>query len=149
MARFLIRGLAYFWASPTTIIIGFPAAVLALVSRGRVCCVDGVLEVCGGVPRWLLEHATVLEGGAAAITFGHVVVGRDQGVLEQTRLHERVHVAQYERWGPFFIPAYLAASLWVLLRRGQPYLDNPFEREAFEAERLAASTDERRTRSSG
>ena len=38
---------------------------------------------------------------------------------------------QYERWGPFFIPAYLAASLWMLVTGRDPYRENPFEREAF------------------
>ena len=38
---------------------------------------------------------------------------------------------QYERWGPFFIPAYLLSSLVQLLRRRDPYLDNRFEREAY------------------
>ena len=130
----ILRGFAYFWASPTTIVLGLPAIVLALLSGGRVRSVEGVFEVSGGLPRWLLTHATLLSGGAAAITFGHVVVGRDEATLERTRIHERVHVAQYERWGPFFVPAYVLASLWVLLRRGKPYRDNPFEREAFAKE---------------
>jgi hypothetical protein len=30
-----------------------------------------------------------------------------------------------------FIPAYVLASLMVLLRGGQAYRDNPFEREAY------------------
>jgi hypothetical protein len=64
------------------------------------------------------------------MTFGHVVVGRDQWTLASCRAHERVHVRQYERWGPFFIPAYVAASVWAILRRRHPYFDNPFEVEA-------------------
>jgi hypothetical protein len=32
------------------------------------------------------------------------------------------------------IPAYLLASLYVYSRGRNPYLDNPFEREAFENE---------------
>ena len=68
--------------------------------------------------------------GAAAVTFGHVVVGRDQWALASCRAQERVHVRQYECWGPFFIPAYVAASVWAILRRRDPYFDNPFEVEA-------------------
>jgi hypothetical protein len=43
-----------------------------------------------------------------AITLGHVVLATTESALKKTRSHERVHVRQYERWGPFFIPAYLA-----------------------------------------
>jgi hypothetical protein len=42
-----------------------------------------------------------------------------------------VHVRQYERWGPFFIPAYLLCSVWLMLRGYNAYLDNPFEVEAY------------------
>lgn len=68
--------------------------------------------------------------GADAMTLGHVVIGRDAMALEGTRAHERVHVRQYERWGPFFVPAYFLAGAWALLRGGHPYFDNRFEREA-------------------
>jgi hypothetical protein len=65
-----------------------------------------------------------------AITFGHVILGIDEPTLERVRAHEHVHVRQYERWGPLFIPAYLLSSLVQLLRCRHPYLDNYFEREA-------------------
>jgi hypothetical protein len=65
------------------------------------------------------------------MTLGHVVIGRDAVSLENTRSHERVHVEQYERWGPLFVPAYLLASLWAIARRRHPYFDNAFEQEAF------------------
>ena len=45
---------------------------------------------------------------------------------------ERVHVRQYERWGPFFLPAYFACSLAALARGRDAYRANPFEKEAFE-----------------
>ena len=80
---------------------------------------------------WLLTHGTFLKGGASAITFGHLVFGRDRECLDYSRAHERVHVRQYERWGPFFLPAYGLASLWLWFRRQDPYMDNPFEREAY------------------
>jgi hypothetical protein len=54
------------------------------------------------------------------------------------RAHEQVHVRQYERWGPFFVPAYLASSLWQGLCGRHLYRDNHFERPAFAAERAAA-----------
>jgi hypothetical protein len=50
--------------------------------------------------------------------------------LAQTRAHERAHVRQYERWGIFFLPAYLLASAGAWLRGAAPYADNVFERQA-------------------
>ena len=120
--------LAYLWASPATA-LGLLFALLAL-RGGRMAGRDGVLEVYGPLVRWALTHVTIVPGGVAAITFGHVVLGCDGGALEWSRTHERVHVRQYERWGPFFVPAYLAASLWAYLRGRDFYLDNRFEREA-------------------
>jgi hypothetical protein len=71
--------------------------------------------------------------GAAAMTFGHIVTAGDRHSLESTRAHERVHVRQCEVWGPLFVPAYLAASLWAMLRGRDFYFDNWFEVEAFQA----------------
>lgn len=124
------RILAYTWAAPTTA-IGILFVGLAVLTGGRIQVIRGVLEVHGGVVRWLLRHCTLVRGGASAMTLGHVVLGRDRQSLERSRGHEQVHVRQCERWGPFFLPAYLLASLWVLIRGGQPYMDNPFEREAY------------------
>jgi hypothetical protein len=73
---------------------------------------------------------TPLACGADAMTLGHVVIGRDARALELTRDHERVHVRQYESWGPFFVPAYLCAGACAFLQGGHPYFDNRFEREA-------------------
>lgn len=107
--------------------------VLALPGlwRGRLRVVEGVIEVHGPLVKWMLTHGTPLPGGASAMTFGHVVLGVSEAALERTRAHERVHVRQYERWGPLFLPAYLAASVWAFVRGRHVYLDNPFEREAF------------------
>jgi hypothetical protein len=65
------------------------------------------------------------------MTLGHVVIGRDPVVLDRCRKHEWVHVRQYERWGPLFLPAYLLCSAWLWWHGRNPYLDNPFEVEAF------------------
>lgn len=94
--------------------------------------VRGVLEASGGIVGVLLRYCTILPGGASAMTLGHVVLGVNRAALKRSRRHERIHVRQCERWGPLFLPAYLLASLWVLLCGRRPYLDNPFEREAFE-----------------
>jgi hypothetical protein len=131
LARAARRAFAYAWALPTTA-VGLLFLPLALVSRtGGAKVVDGVLELHGGPVDFFLRHCTLLKGGASAMTLGHVVLGRDAALLELTRGHERVHVRQCERWGPFFIPAYLIASVLVMLRGGRPYEDNPFEREAY------------------
>ena len=66
-----------------------------------------------------------------AITLGHVVLGLDTACLDGARAHEQVHVRQYERWGPLFVPLYLASSGWQWLRGGCPYRDNHFERDAY------------------
>ncbi len=61
-----------------------------------------------------------------AITLGHVVLSVD--VLDEPTLqHELVHVRQFERWGPLFMPLYLLASAYALGRGRHPYRDNRFE----------------------
>jgi hypothetical protein len=131
LMRRICRPLVYLWVLPTSS-LGLLALVVAC-TRGRVQTrvVAGVLEIHGGWIAHLLRDYTLLPGGASAMTLGHVVLGRSQRLLDQTRDHERVHVRQCERWGPLFIPAYLGASLIVWLRGGRPYDDNPFEREAY------------------
>jgi hypothetical protein len=132
MRRRLARVMCYLWAAPVT------AAGLVIVivagRRGRAAVVDGVIEAHGPWLGWALRHLIPLRGGAAAITLGHVVLARDQAAHEHTRAHERVHVRQYERWGVLFIPAYVTAGLWAAARGRHAYFDNPFEREAFDAE---------------
>lgn len=124
------RVVVYLWVAPSSS-VGLLATTISLMQGGRGRWVDGVLEVTGPkLLRWLSRGAPV-EGGIAAITLGHVVVGQSEETLADTRRHERVHVRQYERWGPFFIPAYLLASAWMRLRGKDPYLDNPFEVEAY------------------
>ena len=119
---------AYLWAAPASV-IGLLLAPLALFG-GRMTVVDGVLEAHGPVLRRLLRRLSPLPGGIAAITLGHVVLAADAHLLDWTRAHERVHVRQYERWGPLFVPAYLVASAWAMARGGHGYYDNVFEREA-------------------
>jgi hypothetical protein len=129
-SMFVPRPIFYLWALPTTA-VGLLFVPVALLSGGGMRLVQGVVEIHGGLVRLFLEHCTLLKGGASAMTLGHVVIGRSRDVLDQTRSHERIHVRQCERWGPLFIPAYLGASLIIWARGGQPYLDNPFEREAY------------------
>jgi hypothetical protein len=118
----------YVWAAPSTA-IGLVLSVLAL-RKERVAVLDGVIEAHGPLLRCILTRLGPRPGGIAAMTLGHVVLGCDRQALQETRSHERVHVRQYERWGPFFLPAYAAASLWALARGRHAYFDNWFEREA-------------------
>jgi hypothetical protein len=55
-----------------------------------------------------------------ALTLGHVILAVDAPAMQRLRAHERVHVRQYELWGPFFGPAYLLESLWQTLRGAMP-----------------------------
>ena len=48
--------------------------------------------------------------------------------------HELVHVRQWARFGPLFLPLYGASSLLALVVGGDPYRDNAFERSARHAE---------------
>jgi hypothetical protein len=124
--------LRYLWASPTTL-IGIALAAASL-RRGHVAIVDGVIEAHSPFLNRALGSLTPLARGADAMTLGHVVIGRDARALEFTRAHERIHVRQYESWGPLFVPAYLLAGIWAFLRGGHPYFDNRFERQARLAE---------------
>lgn len=125
--------LVYVWALPTTA-VGLLFVLPTLLTGGRGKNVEGVLELHGGIVRWMLTHLVPLPGGVSALTLGHVVLARDEECHERTRIHERVHVRQAERWGLFFLPAYLSCSAWMLLRGKHPYRDNPFEVEAFRLE---------------
>lgn len=127
----LLTSARYAWAAPTTA-VGLLFLVVAPVG-GRIGTqvVDGVLELYGGLVTFFLRRCTLLEGGASAMTLGHVVLGRDPDALDWSRDHERVHVRQCERWGPLFLPAYLLASLLLWLIGRRHYEDNPFEREAY------------------
>ena len=133
----------YIWAAPTTALGLF--VVLAGFWRAEARIVDGVLEAHGPVLARLLSHLTLVRGGVTAVTFGHVVIARDRRSHEWTRAHERVHVRQCEVWGPLFLPAYLAASLWALARGRHFYFDNCFEVEAFsQANRKTPPTESQR-----
>jgi hypothetical protein len=126
----LVRILVYAWTFPTTS-VGLIFLAPTRLGRVHARAVGGVIEIHGGLASWFLRHATLLEGGASAMTLGHVVIGLDAQALDLTRDHERVHVRQAERLGPFFVPAYLLASFLAWRRGLDPYRDNPFEIEAY------------------
>jgi hypothetical protein len=117
------------WAFPNTL-LGLIVGYLGVLLGGRLQRVNGCIEFHGKIVSWLLTR--MLPGcGAAAMTLGHTILGQSPEALEITREHEHIHVRQYERWGPFFIPAYFLASLIAWIKGGDPYRDNVFEVEAY------------------
>lgn len=124
--------IGHLWALPVTL----PAAALAGVARllgARLQWHSGVLEASDGPLPWILSHMYP-PMPVAAITLGHVVLAQRRADLERTRLHERVHVRQYERWGALFPFLYVGESLRLLLGGGDPYRGNRFEIEAYSME---------------
>lgn len=125
----MLRLLRYLWALPVTLL----GVLIALVSRGSggsLQRVEGVLEVEGGWPAWVLRRGFPFSGAVAALTLGHVVVGVSLNALMATRAHERAHVRQFERWGVLLLVLYPLAGLLAWVRGGNPYRDNLFEQEA-------------------
>ena len=125
----LLRLLGYVWTAPNTL-LGMIVGLFSMPLGARVQLVDGVIEFHSGPIAWLLERAPI-DGGASAMTIGHVVWGRTAAALDITRRHERVHVEQYVRWGPMFLPAYGVASLVAWSQGESAYRGNYFEREAY------------------
>jgi len=126
-----LRPLVYVWVLPTSS-VGLLITVPTLLTGGHARWHTGVLEVYGGFATFLLKKLVPLPCGASAMTLGHIVIARDAACHTTTRAHERIHVRQCERWGPFFIPAYLLMSLLLKIRRKVGYRDNPFEKEAYD-----------------
>lgn len=127
------RIVKYIWVLPATI-LGLVLVPFVLLQGGSVRIVRGVVEMHGGIVTAFLKRGLPWVGSeAAAMTLGHTILGCDETCLNISRDHEHIHVKQYERWGPFFIPLYLLASLLARLRGGDPYRDNPFEREAYDS----------------
>ncbi len=127
--RRAVHFLVVLWVLPGTV-PGLLLGLLALTTGGSVHRRGRVLEFQGGLLPALLQRIPI-RGGASAMTLGHTVLGCDQVQLDRCRDHELVHVRQFERWGPLFLPAYAACAVWLWLLRRDPYQDNPFEREAF------------------
>ncbi|HNQ66174.1 MAG TPA: hypothetical protein PK842_05470 [Smithella sp.] len=126
--------LRYLWASPYTL-LGLFFVPLALLTKGRMKTVDGVLEIHGGFVTWFLKHGLPVRGYIGALTLGHVVLGYNENLLSAYRRHEHAHVKQYEMLGPLFLPVYLAASIWAWLRGRGAYKGNYLEKKAKEHSR--------------
>jgi hypothetical protein len=135
----VLRVWRYFWPLPVTL-LGMLFALLARGSGGVAQQLDGVLEVAGGWPGKVLRRGFPFSGAVMAMTLGHVVLGVSRGALETTRLHERAHVRQFERWGALLLVLYPLAGVLAWLRGGNPYRDNLFEVEARAAETCVAQS---------
>ena len=126
----LLKTAKLLWAAPCTA-IGLAFAACILLAGGKAKWSNGALEVtyrnhytsCGPLARKLPFRG---------IVFGHVILAVTRDELQTIGAHERVHVQQYERWGPLFFVAYAASSLWQLLHARDPYRYNHFEIQARE-----------------
>lgn len=131
----LLRLPGIIWASPNTL-LGLTIGGLGMCFGSRVQVTDRAIEFYDGGVKWLLCK---FPNGQFifAMTLGHVVIGQSPAALDISRTHETVHVKQYERWGPFFLPAYVLSSLYVWCRGRRLYRDNPFEVEAYNVDDMS------------
>ena len=114
--------------------IGLFIGFLGLLLGGRVQFKGRAIEFYDGGIKWFI-HQLPYGQYTRVLTLGHVILGQDDASLEISRTHEAVYVAQYERWGPFMIPVYYLASVYAWLVGRRFYRDNPFEREAIDADK--------------
>jgi len=128
MIHSVLRILLYLWVGPNSL-LGIFVGCVALFSGGGVQIRQSCLEFYGGWLGKLLDR--IPPQRILAMTLGHTILGVDRGALDRCRNHEQIHVKQYERWGIFFIPAYLGFSLALWLKGRDYYLENPFEVEAY------------------
>lgn len=139
--RALRTALGMLWAMPYTL-LGLMLGLAGLATGGKARIRGKTIEFHGGFVRWFVAHQPPGEF-TNAMTLGHTILGQTPASLDFAREHELVHVAQYERWGPLFGPAYLGASVVLWLMGKDAYRDNPFEREAYAAdERRRSGGDE-------
>ena len=127
-----LRG--YLWAGPNSLV----GLVGGLSTRRRPVRWRGVLlfeDAGGGLARFLRWR------GFAAITLGHVIVA-NRPLDDRVLAHELEHVAQHERWGPLYYPAYLLGSVLG-------YRRNPFERAAARVATAALHAADPRPRQGG
>jgi len=126
----LLQVFGILWASPYTL-LGFLLGGIGVCTGGRARIRGGIIEFYGGGVKWLVTRLPFGQM-TLAVTLGHTVLGQTGAALDIARDHERVHVRQFERWGPFAGPAYLLTSFVLWLAGRRPYRDNPFERQAYD-----------------
>ena len=123
--RLLVKLFLVVWTLPNTL-IGMAVGFVGLLTGGKAQVREGCVEFYGGVVEKWLEGLNVF-----GMTLGHTILGQTQKGLRIVRKHEHVHVRQYERWGPLFLPAYLGCSAWLWWQGKDYYRLNPFEVEAY------------------
>ena len=129
MISFILKTLFVIWTLPNTcvgLLVGFAGTLFG----GKWQFRRGCFEFYGGPVTWLLQKMPT-GSGAIALTLGHTIFGQNLNCLDIARDHEHVHVKQYERWGPLFVPAYFLSSAYLWIQKKDPYRDNPFEVEAY------------------
>jgi hypothetical protein len=125
----LRKTLLVIWVSPYSL-LGLCIGGLGLLFGGRSRFRNGAFEFYDGATAAFVRR---LPTGptTAGFTLGHVILGQTADGLDRVGDHERVHVRQFECWGPLMGPAYLGASAWLWSIGKDPYRDNPFEIEAY------------------
>ena len=132
-----MRVVRYAWAALPTL-VGLALALPVLAFGGTARRIGGTLEIAGRpIAGFVARMPARLR--FQAITFGHVILGVDHAVLAAVRTHERVHVRQYERWGPLFPVLYIGSSVFALLTGRHLHAGNLFEREASRADGIRAA----------
>ncbi|MFK7822225.1 MAG: hypothetical protein AB8G99_26250 [Planctomycetaceae bacterium] len=134
--RLIVSILQYIWALPNTS-IGLVMGGVGLATGGRVQRHGVVLEFHGGFVTLFMRIIR-----KAGMTLGYVILGPDTESLNIARAHELVHVEQYGRWGPLFLPAYVLSSLVQWLKGKRPYRDNFLEVEAYAREPINPISDD-------
>ncbi|WP_220809334.1 hypothetical protein [Noviherbaspirillum aridicola] len=138
-ARRVLSGLGHLlgivWAAPLTafgLLVGLPIVLW----RGHVQFVHAwapAILIRGPIADFLLRRHPF--GAMNAMTIGHVVIATHDGLSSRVLIHELAHVRQGARWGILFPLAYLASSLWALIRGKDAYWHNRFEIAARRAEK--------------
>ena len=111
--------------------LGLLIGGIGLFFGGRARVRGRAIEFYGGGIKWFIQR---LPQGqfTLALTLGHTILGQTEASLDISHKHEAVHVAQYERWGPFLLPAYFLSSVYMWMTGRRFYRDNHFEREAYD-----------------
>ncbi len=108
--------LGFFWTLPNTILGLVLGACTFQLPRSH-----GGAIVFDRTPRGLTRALRAMHRTAMTVGFVIVAAAPVEGRL---LAHERHHVRQYSRWGPLFIPVYLALAI------GFGYRRHPMERSA-------------------
>lgn len=137
MTSWIIKLILILWTSPNSL-LGLTIGTVGLLTGGGIQFKRGCIEFYGGIVESGLERLNV-----AGMTLGHTILGQTSNGLRIVRNHEHVHVRQYEKWGPLFLPAYLGMSAWLWCQGKDHYRLNPFEIEAYGIDDPTKSTRKR------